>query len=691
MIKVQAGGNSSATPVLAFHDATIRYQSKIPLSPVVRNANLTIAPGEAVALVGESGSGKSTLAYAAMCGDQLTGSQLIGGRIEISGTDLSTLSGPQLQRLRGGRVAMVPQDPMTSLSPSLRIGRQLAEVLWLHRKLNGRALEDGAAEALRLVDLTDVPRILRSYPHQLSGGQQQRVLLALAMAGQPDLLILDEPTTGLDVTTEARILELIGRIQRETGTSVLLITHNLGIVRRFCRRVAVIYAGDIVEIGPVQVILTQPAHPYTRALLDCIPPIDSHMTRQRLPAIGGAIPNRTVLPAGCLFAPRCLRATDACRERVPELRALAVGRLARCVHAEDQLASMPYPKRNHRLSETGSSFVHYPIPLLEVEDLVVTYQSGGHRVSAVNAIAFYCNRGEVLGIVGESGCGKTSLARCIVGLIEPSGGRIIFDGQEITGYGLRRPRLLHGRVQMVFQNPESSINPQHTVEQCLLRPLVLFDLVARKRRRDRVVELLESVHLGSEYLGCYPHELSAGERQRVAIARALAAEPDLIVCDEPVSSLDVSIQAGVLNLLLELQRKNEVSFVFISHDLNVVRHVSNRIAVMYNGRICEVGTPSELLAPPYHPYTEALLAAAPIVQAGVRQRRILLPGRRSRDPTTTDTPGCPFSGRCPRQVGAICDQSVPPDKFSRSNRHLYCHIPLQELESVAPVFEPVAT
>ena len=689
MTKVRGPGNSPATAALAFHDTTIRYRSKIALAPVVRNASLTIAPGEAVALVGESGSGKSTMAYAAMW-DQLTGGQVIGGRIEVSGTDLSTLSRAQLRQLRGGRVAMVPQDPMTSLSPSLLIGRQLAEVLRLHRNLNGRLLEEGAADALRLVDLTDVSRIRRSYPHQLSGGQQQRVLLALAMAGQPDVLILDEPTTGLDVTTEARILELIGRIQRETGTAVLLITHNLGIVRRFCQRIAVIYAGDIVEIGPVEVVLTQPAHPYTRALLDCIPPIDSHITGERLPAIAGAIPSRTDLPGGCLFGPRCPRVTDACRERVPELRAMAAERLARCVHAEDELASTPRSNRGYQSSKTDSDSVHRPSPLLEIDDLVGTYNSGRNRVIAVSEITFRCNRGEVLGIVGESGCGKTSLARCVVGLIEPSRGRIVFDGQEITRYGLRRPRSLRGRVQMVFQNPESSINPQHTVEQCLVRPLVLFDLVARKSRRDRIVELLESVHLGSEYLGRYPHELSGGERQRVAIARAFAAEPDLIVCDEPVSSLDVSIQAGVLNLLLELQRKSGVSFVFISHDLNVVRHISNRIVVMYDGRICEVGTPSELLAPPYHPYTEALLAAVPIVQAGVRQRRTLLPGRPPGDSTAADTPGCLFASRCPHRVGAICGQSVPPDKFQRSDRHLYCHIPLQELENRKPVFEPHA-
>jgi peptide/nickel transport system ATP-binding protein len=343
--------------------------------------------------------------------------------------------------------------------------------------------------------------------------------------------------------------------------------------------------------------------------------------------------------------------------------------------------------RDTLLNERDSSSVHRPIPLLEVKDLVVTYQSGRNRVTAVNKISFSCNRGEVLGIVGESGCGKTSLARCIVGLIEPKGGQIVFDGQELTGYGLRRPHPLRKSVQMVFQNPQSSINPQHTVEQCLMRPLVLYELVVRKKRRDKVVELLESVQLGSEYMGRYPHELSGGELQRVAIARAFSSDPDLIVCDEPVSSLDVSIQAGVLNLLMELQQKNKVSFVFISHDLNVVRHVSNRITVMYNGRICEMGTPSELFVPPYHPYTEELLAAVPMV--GVRKRKVIPTGNPSRYTTTTDTPCCQFSGRCPRYLGMICDKSVPPDKFTHSERHLYCHIPLKELESMEPVLEKV--
>ena len=673
----------SAPPVLAFQNLTIGFETKPATAPVVRRVTLTVARGEAVALVGESGSGKSTMAYAAM-GDLGPAGRMVGGRIEVLGTDLATLTPRGLAKLRGGQVAMVPQDPTTSLSPSLRIGRQLAEVLWLHRRLRGPAMEAAAAKALQMVDLTDVSRILRSYPHQLSGGQQQRVLIALAMAGEPDLLILDEPTTGLDVTTEARVLELIGRIQRETGTAVLLITHNLGIVRRFCRRVAVIYAGDIVETGPVEEVLEKPAHPYTRALLDCIPSVDSHLARADLPVIGGTLPDRTKMLDGCLFAPRCPRVSELCRTNVPDFRLVVPERRARCIVAEEQLASRSRPLAAQPTpAATGDADRREA--LLVVENLGVTYAGDGRPVKAVDGIDLHCGPGEVLGIVGESGCGKTSLARCIVGLLAPSRGRILFDGVDLTGDGLRRPQPLRRRIQMIFQNPENTLNPQHTVERCLSRPISLFGLATTGRRRDRVVELLDSVQLGSHFLTRYPHELSGGERQRVAIARAFATEPDLVICDEPVSSLDASVQAGVLNLLQNLQRRNSVGFVFISHDLNVVRHVSDRIAVMYGGRLCEVGTPSELFAPPYHPYTEALLAAAPVIQTGIRQRRIELP-RADLDAAGGPLPACPFADRCPHQVGPVCIEESPPDRSTRPGRHLFCHLPPDRLDAMEPVF-----
>ncbi len=674
-----------SAPILTFHEVTIRFENTAQHAPVVRKATLAIGRGETLALVGESGSGKSTMAYSAM-GDMGATGRLIHGRIQVSGTDLGTLTPGQLRKLRGGQVAMVPQDPMTSLSPSVRIGQQLAEVLSLHRGVRrGPAMDAAAAEALQLVDLNDVTRIARSYPHQLSGGQQQRVLIALAMIGNPDLLILDEPTTGLDVTTEARILDLIARIQKESGTAVLLITHNLGVVRQFCQRVAVIYAGDIVETGPVGEVLANPAHPYTRALLDCIPPIDSHLTRADLPTIHGGLPDRADMPEGCLFAPRCPQVSPPCRAEIPELRPVAQGRHARCIVAPQQLVSAPPAPAIHPTPAAETNEGESDDPLLSVEGLGITYQADGGPVNAVDGVDFQCRRGEVLGIVGESGCGKTSLARCIAGLAAPSQGRIIFDQQHLAGVGRRRPPDARRRIQMVFQNPESSLNPQQTIEQCLSRPLILFDLVTPEGRRDRVVELLDSVQLGNQFLTRYPHELSGGERQRVAIARAFAAEPDLVICDEPVSSLDVSIQAGILNLLQDLQRRDQVGFIFISHDLNVVRHVSDRIAVMYRGRICEVGTPSELFAPPYHPYTEILLAATPVVQGNVLKRKIQLPVS-TLEAARGTLPGCPFVDRCPHQDGLPCATEPPPDRSVHAGRHLFCHLPVDQLNAMEPVF-----
>jgi len=510
-------------------------------------------------------------------------------------------------------------------------------------------------------------------------------LIALAMISKPDLLILDEPTTGLDVTTEARILELIGRIQKEYGTAVLLITHNLGIVRQFSQRVIVLYAGDIVESGPVKEILENPAHPYTKGLLNCIPQIDSHLIEMDLPTIAGGLPDRNAMPSGCLFAPRCPLVSDQCHAGIPELKQVAEAHHVRCIFAEEQRVS------NQRLSSVSST----PVPvaadaveddvLLSVEGLAVRYETEFGVVHAVDGVDFQCRRGEVLGIVGESGCGKSSLARSIAGLLVPSSGRIIFDQQDITRDGLQRPADVRRRIQMVFQNPEHSLNPQHTIEKCLLRPIKLFSQIAPENYRDRIIELLESVKLNSYHLNRYPHELSGGERQRVAIARALAAEPDLVICDEPVSSLDVSVQAGILNLLQESQRTDRVAFIFISHDLNVVRHISNRIVVMYRGRICEAGTTAELLSPPYHPYTEALLGATPIVQSGILKRKVNLPYSTSKA-AGGESEGCLFADRCPHKVGLICESELPPDRSLHTGGHLFCHLSNDQLGAMEPIF-----
>jgi len=672
-------------PILAFNEFTFEFETKPPTAPVVRRLTLSIGPGETLAVVGESGSGKSTMAYNAMRDLGVTG-RLINGNIEVSGIDLVDLTPGELRKLRGGQVAMVPQDPMTSLSPSVRVGRQLEEVLFFHNSLKqGPAMDKAVRAALQMVELLETERILRSYPHELSGGQQQRVLIALAMISKPDLLILDEPTTGLDVTTEARILELIGLIQKEYGTAVLLITHNLGIVRQFSQRVIVLYAGDIVESGPVKEILENPSHPYTKGLLHCIPQIDSHLIEMDLPTIAGGLPDRNAMPSGCLFAPRCPLVSDQCHAGIPELKQVAEAHQVRCIFAEEQRVS------NQRLSSVSST----PVPvaadaveddvLLAVEGLAVRYETELGVVHAVDGVDFQCRRGEVLGIVGESGCGKSSLARSIAGLLVPSSGRVIFDQQDITRDGLRRPAEVRRRIQMVFQNPEHSLNPQHTIEKCLLRPIKLFSQIAPENYRDRIIELLESVKLNSYHLNRYPHELSGGERQRVAIARALAAEPDLVICDEPVSSLDVSVQAGILNLLQESQRTDRVAFIFISHDLNVVRHISNRIVVMYRGRICETGTTAEVLSPPYHPYSEALLGATPIVQSGILKRKVDLPFTTSKA-AGGESEGCLFADRCPHKVGLICESELPPDRSKQTSRRLFCHLSTNKLGAMEPIF-----
>jgi len=674
-------------PILAFNEVTFKFETELQTAPVLRRLTLEIGRGETLAVVGESGSGKSTMAYSAMRDLGATG-RLINGNIEVSGTDLVDLTPRELRKLRGGQVAMVPQDPMTSLSPSVRVGRQLEEVLFFHNGLKpGSAMDEEVLAALQMVELHEPKRILRSYPHELSGGQQQRILIALAMISKPDLLILDEPTTGLDVTTEARILELIGQIQTEFGTAVLLITHNLGIVRYFSNRVVVLYAGDIVESGPVKEILENPAHPYTKGLLNCIPLIDSHLMEMDLPTIAGGLPDRNAMPSGCLFASRCPQVSDQCHVGVPELKQVAEAHQVRCIFAEEQRFS------NQRLSSVSSTPVPVPVAadaveddvLLAVEGLAVRYETELGIVHAVDGVDFQCRRGEVLGIVGESGCGKSSLARCIAGLVVPSGGRIIFDQHDITKDGLQRPPDVRRRIQMIFQNPEHSLNPQHTIEKCLLRPIKLFSQIAPENYRDRVIELLELVKLNSYHLNRYPHELSGGERQRVAIARALAAEPDLVICDEPVSSLDVSVQAGILNLLQESQKTDRVAFIFISHDLNVVRHISNRIAVMYRGRICETGTTAELLSPPYHPYSEALLGATPIVQSGIQKRKVKLL-RNTSKAVGRESEGCLFADRCPHKVGPICGSELPPHRFMLTSRHLFCHLSTDQLGAMEPIF-----
>ena len=690
-VAAPAGG-----PVLEIEELSVAYAVRGGYVRAVRGASLRVAPGETVALVGESGSGKSSLAFAVMGALEANG-RVVGGAIRFQGRSLLDMDPAELQRLRGARMAMVFQDPQTALNPSLTVGEQVVEVLRVHEGLGRDAARERTQALFAQVNLPEPVAVFGRYPHELSGGQQQRIVIAMAFACNPELLILDEPTTGLDVTTEARILDLLEDLTRRYRSAVLYITHNLGVVARFCQRVVVMYAGEMVEEGAVARVFAEPRHPYTRGLLVSAPRLALRKRDAPLSVIEGGLPSLVTPPAGCVFEPRCPERVPACAERKPPAEPTPDGGLVRCLRWADLVPfSLTAPARHAGAREPAAALPEaVPAEIrLDVERLRRYYSQRlsvvgtlrgepAKAVRAVDDVTLAVERGRTLSVVGESGCGKTTLARCVVGLLEPTGGAIRLDGASIAALARRRPREVRRRVQIVFQNPDATLNPQKTVEETLRRPLELFGLATGEARERRIAELLAAVRLPESYRRRYPHELSGGEKQRVAIARAFAAEPELIVCDEPLSALDVSVQAAVINLLVDLQRRSGTAYLFISHDLSVVRYLSDRLVVMYLGKVCEVGTADELFQPPYHPYTEALLSAIPIADPAVRQRKVRLEGP---VPSPLDPgPGCRFHTRCPRKLGAICEREEPPAREDRPGHVIHCHIPLEELRQVPPV------
>jgi peptide/nickel transport system ATP-binding protein len=660
----------------------------------VRDASLEVRAGETVALVGESGSGKSSLAFAVMRFLDANGT-VTAGRIRFKDQDVLALDAAALRRLRGARISMVFQDPQTSLNPVLRVGEQVAEVVREHLGLGRAAARDRAAELFAQVNLPDPRAMLDRYAHELSGGQQQRVLIAMAFACDPELLIMDEPTTGLDVTTEARILDLIAEMKARHRPAILYITHNLGVVARFCDRVVVMYAGEVVEEGPVARVFTSPLHPYTRGLLTSAPRLDWSKRDGALTAIEGRLPSLLEPPAGCVFESRCGDRIDRCRQVKPLAESVPGGGFSRCLRVAE-LAGFRFGARRGR--GDGDTSGQPGEPLVEARDLQCHYPvartvadvlraAPPRAVRAVDGVQLELPRASTLAVVGESGCGKTTLGRAIVGLLEPTAGDIVMDGQFLDGLARDRSRELRRRIQVIFQNPEATLNPQKTVGQTLRRPLEALGIARGREAERRVRELLVAVHLPEGYASRHPHELSGGEKQRVAIARAFAAEPDVIVCDEPLSALDVSVQAAILNLLVNLQMRSSTAYLFISHDLSVVRYLADRVAVMYMGKLCEVGTAADLFAPPYHPYTEALLSAIPLPDPSARQRKVRLEGP---VPSPIDPgPGCRFHTRCPRKLGAICERQEPPAQEARAGHVIHCHIPLDDLRMIPPVVEHV--
>jgi len=618
-------------PLLTVRDLRVTYRT--PRGPVhaVKGASLTIPAGRIFGLVGESGSGKSTVALAVM--GAIGNQALVSGEVRYRGENLLGKPERELRRLWGRRLAIVFQDPGSSLNPVIPVGEQVMEVLREHERLERAEAWARMLELFKAVQLPNPAEIARRYPHQLSGGQQQRVSIAIALSCDPDLLVLDEPTTGLDVTTEARILDLVQALRKRSHAAILYITHNLGVIARLCDEVAVMYAGEVVEHGAVGEVFDHPRHPYTVALLDCLPRVEAPTVARLLPAIEGSLPDPGAEITHCQFAPRCPLAEDRCRRELPILVDTAAGHTSRCFYwdrvpapgierlpvAAGQAGRRPMPAGSLLQAMDVAHYYRHPVGILE-------HLGRDRGVRALDGVSWDVAPGETLAVVGESGSGKTTMGRCIVGLLRPTRGAIRIEGRQLPARLSAWPRALRRRLQMVFQNPDLTLNPRRTILDAVARPLELFGLADRRTRRARAAELLRAVRLGERYLDVFPDQLSGGERQRVAIARAFACGPDLVVCDEPTSALDVSVQAAVLNLLVDLQQRQHTSYLFISHDLSVVRHIADRVVVLYLGKVCEAGETEDVFTPPYHPYTEALLSAVPSLSRARRTSPIRLEG-----------------------------------------------------------------
>ena len=682
---------TSEQPVLECRNLCISYFTRAGEIPAVVDFNLKLMPGEAHGIVGESGCGKSTVALAVM---QYLGQNgdIVDGELLFEGRDMRTMSDEELRQLRGNKIAMVYQEPMASLNPSMLIGEQLAEVPIYHENLSRADAHDRAAEMLGNVRLPDPRRIMDSYPHQISGGQQQRVVIAMALLSNPKLLLLDEPTTALDVTVEAGIVELIKEISERFGTSMIYISHNLGLILETCHRITVMYSGEAVEVGSVGEVFDDMRHPYTRGLFASIPLPGADKNSRPLTAIRGQLPLPHERPDGCYFGPRC----DFFEEGLCDTGMVAMeevepnsNHFARCrrVHVIDWAQAKP-PAVEREAVEPGDV-------VLRVEDLQKHYEIeetglfvvGGETktVKANEDLNFDAREAETVAIVGESGCGKSTFAKVLMGLEEATAGSCYLGNLDLGNLPVdKRDEKTISRLQMVFQNPFDTLNPSHSVGGQIARVIRKFGVEKDKEKvEQRVMELLDTVKLPRDFAKRRPRQLSGGQKQRVGIARAFAGDPNVVIADEPVSALDVSVQAAVTELLMDIQYRNRTTMLFISHDLSVVRYLADRIVVMYLGRIMEQGTTEEIFAPPYHPYTEALLSAVPIADTSIEKRHIVLSGE---IPSPANPPqGCPFCTRCPYIIEGTCETQAPPVRQISDGHAIACHLSEDELKAMEPV------
>src|SRR5271170_67124 len=681
---------SEQTPVLECRNLCVSYFTRAGEVPAVVDFNLKLMPGEAHGIVGESGCGKSTVALAIMNYMGRNGA-IVGGEILFHGRDMRTMTQEELRRIRGSKIAMVYQEPMASLNPSMRIAEQLAEVPQYHEGVSQQAALSRAESMLAQVRLPDPKRIMNSFPHQISGGQQQRVVIAMALLSNPSLLLLDEPTTALDVTVEAGIVELIKEIAEKFGTSLIYISHNLGLILETCSRLTVMYSGEAVETGAIGEVFAKMRHPYTRGLFSSIPVPGADKNARPQVAIRGQLPLPFARPKGCFFAPRCDYFVEG-RCDQPPLPMLEVapgsGHSVRCVRFDEIDWAALKPKVDQRPPVIRGAVV------LSVEEMSKHYviESGAaaligakKTVKANEKITFRAHEAETVAIVGESGCGKSTFAKVLMGLEPASAGKVQLGEIQLANLSVqRRDKDTISRLQMIFQNPFDTLNPSHSIGGQIGRVIRKFGVESDpKKVEDRINQLLDIVKLPRDFAKRLPRQLSGGQKQRVGIARAFAGNPQMVIADEPVSALDVSVQAAVTGLLMDIQREHRTTLLFISHDLSVVRYLADRIIVMYLGRIMERGTTEEVFSPPYHPYTEALLSAVPIADSTVHKRKIVVTGE---IPSPSNPPaGCVFHTRCQYMIKGVCDTTLPPLREFGPDHVIACHLEADTLKKMEPV------
>ena len=672
----------TTTPTLELRNLEVAYTVRGIDRQVLRGVSFSIAPGEAYGLVGESGCGKSTAAFAAMRYLPRNG-KITSGSILFEGKDIVDINDDEVAKLRRSAISMVYQNPATALNPTIRIGKQIAEVF----ELNGVSSADAmmmAEQALTKVQIADPARVMRRYAHQLSGGMAQRVVIAMALASNPRLLVMDEPTTGLDATVEAEVLALVRELRRDTGTAVLFISHNLGVIRNMCDRVGVLYAGALVEQGATSELFSNPSHPYTVGLLRCIPRGGLHKNTDRLDTIPGTPPALGTNFDGCVFAARCSLADDKCRTQLPEMVTINGSHVARCFHS-DKAGSMPRSiEQIEYAPQTTSHKTQVGDTLLNISHLSKVFNQDGHKVRVINDVSLTLGVGETLGLVGESGSGKTTIAKLVLGLTPPEeGGVVTLDGKGLAKTLNRRDVADVGAMQIVFQNPDQALNRRHSVTRIVSRAVERLRKFSLAAALERAHELLSGMRVDASLHSVRPVQLSGGLKQRVAIARAFAGAPQIVVCDEPTSALDVSVQAAILNLLVDLQKKDQTSFIFISHDMGVVRYISDKIAVLYLGRVVEFGTSQRVFTGPFHPYTEALLSSVPNIDGSTR-KRIPLTGV---VPSPSNPPsGCVLNPRCPRKAGSgyetLCETEEPNLTEVEPGHFMRCHVPMAKLKQL---------